>query len=202
MSGGDSNNKTKMIPIRISPETHDRWQAWVDDPDTPHSSIAGTIRAAMNNFITDEDDTDDDIAARERVDADVDLTPIEARLETLADRLDDIEDHLVEMQTGGIESMDFAALVGRLFRQIPELSDPDEFPSIIKANEHKNPYDRAVAMSTADAYAEAYEVPIAQVERALTHLTDEYGLESVDESGVTRYYWPEGHVDQITGPRE
>ena len=81
----DDDKDEVRAEARIHQSQKNKWEDWLDDPNTPHSKISDLIRAAVNTYISDENSQSH---------SQVDLSPALESLDGLDSRLQHIDDQL------------------------------------------------------------------------------------------------------------
>lgn len=187
--------KTETIKIRVSPETRDRWQAWADDPETKETTVAGTIRAAMKDLLQNNNkDGAEDVAALveqiEQIEADVDLEPVENKLDRVLDQLDALDTRLDDISASHSVSRDgVIQLAEQVYLLLGYVEDPDEdLPRLASAVGIDNPIERAALTGTPKHIAEYLGLEEEAVRDALEILEEDERVDYIDDSGYRRYY--------------
>lgn len=175
---------TERILFEVSSERKQRWkEEIVNNPDNPHNTMSGAIRYAMQNtFFNGESDGGDSHNVN------VNLDPLDTKLDTLLDRIDTIDDTLdwlrLQHQDLDEDPMDVADW---LIEMIPE-QEPSDFEPITRAAGISDDAKRANAMSTPESYAEAYDHPVYVIAEALDHLEQDSRVGYFEDNGQRRYY--------------
>lgn len=187
MAEGEGENKTEAVLIRLSPSTKADWEDAL--ANSRFDSLSGAVRGVMNDYF------DSPQPAREET-SDVDLEPVHQKLDHVTDQLDDLRTQINDVQTTAKErsETDVLRLANVVSQHIPYVEDPEDLPPLRTASTiQDNEAQRAMMMGTADALADAVGASESTVRRALSILEDDReDLNTIEESGFTRYYFDEG----------
>ena len=180
-----SADNIKQVLIRVDKDVKHRWeQEVVDNPEVPHNSMAAAIRSAMERtYFRDTDDTD------KTANVDVDLGPIDDKLDTVVNRIEEIDERVQRVESATITDRDPMKLANSIHLHLKRYPSADKMPSLVKAARETDDNERTFALGTPEAIAEFYDTDEATVQDALDLLEDDRrNVESVEDSGRTRYY--------------
>lgn len=174
------SDRYKQIPIRVTEETKQRWETEiVENPNVPHNTMAGAIRAAMEaTYFTDQQDNPE---------VEVDLGPLESKLEETLSRMERLQEQMeqVERRSADIRPIEIAPHLRNLIQKV---RSPDELPSLTRAAGTADDAERVASMGTASGYADYFEIDKEIIESALEMLEADEEIHHTEEHGQKRYY--------------
>lgn len=187
--------KTETIKIRVTEETQKKWKAWADDPETPETSVAGTIRAAMNAMLTEEStdsDKQQNVAdiAKQMESVDVNLDPLEEKLDEVLRQMDTLDERMDDISASHpVSDEGLLRLADRIYPSLAYVEDPEEdFLHLSAAVGIDDSLERAMLTGTPKHLADYYGMEEQAVREALQILEEDHRVDYIEDSGYRRYY--------------
>ncbi|WP_248517924.1 hypothetical protein [Salinarchaeum laminariae] len=196
-------NRTEYVGVRLTPDEHDKFEKHIESSNE-FDSMSRFFRVLAHRDVAADDE---DVS----VDADEIIDAVNTAVSPLAERLEQVEEHIVSIDSNVRNDDKIDRLARDLYSTLPVHADESELPDLGKAAQHaKSDLAKAQSISTAELWAEYFSEDLQDMRRACARMEEYFPDVQIvraevdsDESsllhGDVSVESPTSHTDQSTG---
>lgn len=161
-------DRTEIIGVRLTPDEREQFEEYIDETNETGSLSRFFRIAAHRHMKTAQED--------QSIDTDELHEVVESAVSPLYERIDQIENHLIEIDASTSDDDEIDRLARDIYSSLPVHSSPEEFPDFSKISQYEDPTDLSLVKSISTPYlwAEYFEEDLPAVRRACARMLEYY----------------------------
>ena len=161
-------DRSEFIGVRLTPEEHRKFTEYIEDSNE-FDSMSRFLRTVAHRYIA----TDDEELS---LDPEEIIEAVDTAVMPLSERLDQIEDHVVSIDSNVRDDDKIDKLARDIYSSLPVHDDETGLPNLDEVGQYANASDIALvqAISTPEMWGEYYDEDLQDVRRACARMQEYY----------------------------
>lgn len=162
-------NRTEHVGVRLTPDEYDKFEDYIESSNE-FDSMSRFFRVIAHRTVATDDEEDVSIDADEIIDA------VDTVVSPIADRLEQVEEHVVSIDSNVRDDDMIDRLARDIYATLPTHSDASGLPALDELGRYESASDLAIAqaVSTPEVWAEYYDENLQDSRRAVARMQEYY----------------------------